>query len=78
MITRGETRRVVGSVAFTARPATTVSRVAYGVEEESQRQGYATEATRSASTALTHEGVSAAARRDATRHVASSAWPVRW
>ncbi|NUO54895.1 MAG: GNAT family N-acetyltransferase [Polyangiaceae bacterium] len=47
LITRDETRRVVGSVIFHGAPDTEGSvEVAYGVEEESQRQGYATEATR--------------------------------
>ncbi|HTJ81680.1 MAG TPA: GNAT family N-acetyltransferase [Polyangiaceae bacterium] len=46
MITRDGPRRVVGSVVFHGAPddSGTVE-VAYGVEEDSQRKGYATEAT---------------------------------
>ena len=40
-------RRVVGSVVFHGRPgADGIAEIAYGVEESSQRQGIATEATR--------------------------------
>lgn len=47
MITREVERRVVGSVVFHGAPdAEGAVEVAYGVEEDSQRQGYATEATR--------------------------------
>lgn len=47
MITREEPRRVVGSVVFHGCPdGDGVVEVAYGVEEESQRRGYATEGTR--------------------------------
>ena len=47
MITREEPRRVVGSVVFHGRPdAEGRCEIAYGVEETSQKQGYATEALR--------------------------------
>lgn len=47
MITRDEARKVVGSVVFHGGPdAEGVVEVAYGVEEESQGRGYATEAVR--------------------------------
>ncbi len=47
LITRERTRRVVGSVIFHGAPDAEGSvEVAYGIEEDSQRQGYATEATR--------------------------------
>lgn len=47
MITRsGKERLVVGSVIFHGRPEDGVAEVGYGVEERWQRQGYATEATR--------------------------------
>jgi RimJ/RimL family protein N-acetyltransferase len=41
----GESRRVVGSVVFHGKPdASGVAEIAYGVEEASQGQGFATEA----------------------------------
>lgn len=47
MITREAPRRVVGSVVFHGCPdGDGVVEVAYGVEEESQRRGFATEGTR--------------------------------
>lgn len=47
MIAREGPRRVVGSVIFHGAPDEEGAvEVAYGVEEESQRKGYATEATR--------------------------------
>jgi ribosomal-protein-alanine N-acetyltransferase len=47
MITREAPRRVVGSVVFHGAPdGEGAVEVAYGVEEDSQRRGYATEATR--------------------------------
>lgn len=47
MITRHGAPRVVGSVVFHGAPmADGAVEVAYGVEEDSQRKGYATEATR--------------------------------
>ncbi|NUP08544.1 MAG: GNAT family N-acetyltransferase [Polyangiaceae bacterium] len=47
MITLESPRRIVGSVIFHGAPDEEGSvEVAYGVEEESQRRGYATEATR--------------------------------
>lgn len=47
MITRGSNPRVVGSVVFHGRPdASGRCAVAYGVDEASQNQGFATEALR--------------------------------
>jgi ribosomal-protein-alanine N-acetyltransferase len=45
MITRGSARRVVGSVIFHGLPEDGVAEVGYGVDEDVQRLGYATEAT---------------------------------
>ena len=54
-------RRVVGSIVFHGRPgADGVAEIAYGVEEASQRRGYATEAvTACVEWALAEEGVRA-------------------
>lgn len=59
MVTRDREARVVGSVVFHGGPDPEgVVEVAYGVEEESQGQGYATEAVRaSVEWALTHPHV---------------------
>lgn len=59
MIARNGPRRVIGSVVFHGAPGEDGSvEVAYGVEQESQQQGYATEATRASVVwALAHEGV---------------------
>jgi RimJ/RimL family protein N-acetyltransferase len=47
MISRYGTRRVIGSVVFHGAPGEDGAvEVAYGVEQESQQQGYATEGTR--------------------------------
>jgi RimJ/RimL family protein N-acetyltransferase len=46
LITRDRRPRVVGSVVFHGRPADGVAEVGYGVDEDEQRQGFATEATR--------------------------------
>lgn len=46
LITRGADRRVVGSVVFHGRPTDGVAEVGYGVDEDEQRHGYATEGTR--------------------------------
>jgi ribosomal-protein-alanine N-acetyltransferase len=44
MVTRGESRRVVGSVVFHGAPGPDgIVEVAYGVEQESQMKGYAKE-----------------------------------
>lgn len=46
MIARAGPRRVIGSVVFHGAPEDGAVEVAYGVEQESQQQGYATEGTR--------------------------------
>jgi [ribosomal protein S5]-alanine N-acetyltransferase len=52
--------RVVGSVVFHGRPDDGIAEIAYGVEEASQSQGYATEAVNaSVAWALDEPGVSA-------------------
>jgi RimJ/RimL family protein N-acetyltransferase len=49
IIAREGPRRILGSVIFHGRPETDgIAEVGYGVEEESQGQGIATEATRAA------------------------------
>lgn len=54
-------RRVVGSIVFHGRPGPDgIAEIAYGVEEASQRRGYATEAvTACVAWALTEDGVQA-------------------
>jgi RimJ/RimL family protein N-acetyltransferase len=65
-------RRVVGSVVFHGRPGDGVAEVAYGVEESSQRQGLATEATRACvEWALAHEDIVAVRATTMPWHVAS-------
>jgi RimJ/RimL family protein N-acetyltransferase len=73
MLTRGEVRRVVGSVIFHGAPDEDGAvEVAYGVEEESQRRGYATEATRaSIDWALSEGGVRVVRAATPPWHVAS-------
>ncbi len=46
LITRALPRRVVGSVVFHGRPTDGVAEIGYGVDDDEQRQGYATEGTR--------------------------------
>jgi RimJ/RimL family protein N-acetyltransferase len=48
MIVKGERRRVVGSVVFHGYPEDGIAEVGYGVDEDVQRMGYATEATHAA------------------------------
>ncbi len=73
MVTRQGPRRVVGSVVFHGAPDEGGSvEVAYGVEEDSQRKGYATEATRaSVEWALAEEGVHAVRAATPPWHLAS-------
>ena len=73
MITRTGVRRVVGSVVFHGAPDEEgVVEVAYGVEEESQRQGFATEATRaSVEWALGEPGVRFVRAATPPWHIAS-------
>ena len=61
MLSRDGERRVLGSVVFHGAPADDgIVEIAYGVEEGSQGQGYATEATRASVTwALAQPGVRA-------------------
>ncbi len=73
MILRASTRRVVGSVVFHGAPDDDgVVEVGYGVEQELQRQGYATEATGAAvDWALDQPGVRAVRAVTPSWHVAS-------
>jgi [ribosomal protein S5]-alanine N-acetyltransferase len=65
-------RRVVGSVVFHGRPDDGVAEIAYGVEDGSQGEGLATEATRaSVEWALSEEGVVAVQATTVPWHVAS-------
>jgi ribosomal-protein-alanine N-acetyltransferase len=60
MITREAQPRVVGSVIFHGRPGDGVAEVGYGVEADSQGQGFATEATAACvDWALAQPGISA-------------------
>jgi [ribosomal protein S5]-alanine N-acetyltransferase len=73
MISRHGPRRVIGSVVFhgAAGEDGTVE-VAYGVEQESQQQGYATEGTRAAvEWALAHAGVRVVRATTPTWHTSS-------
>ena len=67
------TRRVVGSVVFHGRPGPDgIAEVAYGVEESSQGQGIATEATSACvHWALSQEGVVAVRATTLPWHFAS-------
>jgi [ribosomal protein S5]-alanine N-acetyltransferase len=68
---RGE-RRVVGSVVFHGHPADGVAEVAYGVEDGSQGEGLATEATRaSVAWALGEPGIVAVQATTVPWHTAS-------
>lgn len=71
--TVGGQRRVVGSVVFHGGPdGDGIVEVGYGVESESQRQGYATEGTRAAvEWALTEPSVRAVRACTPSWHVAS-------
>lgn len=73
MITRTGAPRVVGSVVFHGAPLEDGAvEVAYGVEEDSQRKGYATEATRvSVEWALEQPGVRVVRAATPIWHVAS-------
>lgn len=72
MITRGDKRRVVGSVIFHGRPGDGVAEVGYGVDDAEQRQGYASEATRACvDWALTQDGIAAVTAVTFPWHVAS-------
>ena len=72
LVTRALPRRVVGSVIFHGRPADGVAEVGYGVEDGSQRQGYATEGTRACvEWALTQDGIEAVTATTFPWHVAS-------
>lgn len=73
MIARGEQRVVVGSVVFHGAPDEEgVCEIAYGVEQASQRLGYATEAVRaSVEWALAQPGVRAVRATTPPWHLAS-------
>jgi RimJ/RimL family protein N-acetyltransferase len=65
-------RRVVGSVVFHGLPADGVAEVAYGVEDGSQGQGFATEATSaSVAWALAEPGITAVQATTVPWHLAS-------
>jgi RimJ/RimL family protein N-acetyltransferase len=65
-------RRVVGSVVFHGRPDDGVAEVAYGVEDGSQGQGLATEATRACvEWALAEEGIVSVQATTVPWHTAS-------
>ena len=68
----GSEARVVGSVVFHGRPDDGVAEIAYGVEESSQGQGYATEAVAaSLAWALAEQGVEAVQAATFAWHVPS-------
>jgi ribosomal-protein-alanine N-acetyltransferase len=68
----GGRRHVVGSVVFHGRPADGVAEVAYGVEDGSQGEGLATEATRACvEWALLEPGIVAVQATTVPWHTAS-------
>lgn len=73
IVTEAAARRVVGSIVFHGKPgADGIAEVAYGVEEGSQGQGIATEATRACVRwALAQEGVRAVRATTLPWHKAS-------
>jgi RimJ/RimL family protein N-acetyltransferase len=73
MISRHGRRRVIGSVVFHGAPGEDgVVEVAYGVEQESQQKGFATEGTRaSVEWALAHPGVKVVRATTPTWHTSS-------
>ncbi len=72
MITRGDDRRVVGSVVFHGRPCEGKVEVGYGVEGASQGQGYGSEAVCAAvDWALAQEEVRAVTATTLPWHTAS-------
>ncbi len=73
MISRQGPRRVIGSVVFHGSAGEDGAvEVAYGVEHESQQQGYATEGTRaSVEWALAHPGVRVVRATTPTWHASS-------
>lgn len=73
MLSRTGPRRVIGSVVFHGAPGEDgVVEIAYGVEQDSQQQGYATEGTRvSVEWALTQPCVRAVRATTPTWHLSS-------
>jgi len=72
LIARDGPRRVLGSVVFHGRPADGVAEVGYGVEDGSQRQGFATEGTRACvEWALAQDGIAAVTATTFPWHTAS-------
>ncbi len=72
LVTRGAAPRVVGSVVFHGFPDDGVAEVGYGVDEEEQRKGYASEGTRACvEWALTQPGIIAVDAVTFPWHVAS-------
>lgn len=72
LIPREGPRRVVGSVIFHGRPADGIAEIGYGVEEGSQRHGYASEGARACvEWALAQDGIAAVTATTFPWHVAS-------
>lgn len=64
--------RVVGSIVFHGHPSDGIAEVAYGIEENSRRQGLAIEATRAAvEWAIIQDGIEAVQATTFPWHVAS-------
>jgi [ribosomal protein S5]-alanine N-acetyltransferase len=70
LVARRGPRRVLGSVVFHGRPADGIAEVGYGVEEGSQRQGYASEGA-SAHSTHAQDGIAAVTATTFPWHVAS-------
>lgn len=72
LVTRGAEPRVVGSVVFHGFPDDGVAEVGYGVDEDEQRKGYASEGTRACvEWALSQPGIVAVDAVTFPWHVAS-------
>ncbi|MBK9030382.1 MAG: GNAT family N-acetyltransferase [Myxococcales bacterium] len=72
LIARTGRRRVVGSVVFHGRPRDGVAEVGYGVDDDEQRQGFATEGARACvEWALAEPGVTAVTATTFPWHTAS-------
>jgi RimJ/RimL family protein N-acetyltransferase len=72
LVARSGPRRVFGSVVFHGRPADGVAEIGYGVEEGSQRLGYASEGARACvEWALEQDGIRAVTATTFPWHLAS-------